>query len=64
MISCRFVSLISLAQGFTESIIESGGFFYSYCNKVFASWDYCITDEKAVLLKNNVIYKDFEVGEI
>lgn len=56
--------MISLAQGFTESIIESGGFFYSYCNKVFASWDYCITDEKAVLLKNNVIYKDFEVGEI
>ncbi|XP_065659674.1 transmembrane channel-like protein 7 isoform X3 [Hydra vulgaris] len=50
----------NLSQGFTESVIESGGFFYSYCNKVFAGWDYCITNEKAVTLKNHCIYNDFE----
>jgi len=55
-----FSMVKNLAHGFTESIIESGGFFYSYCNKVFASWDYCITNEKAVQLKQNCIYKDFE----
>lgn len=49
----------NLAQGFTESIVESGGFFYSYCNKVFAGWDYCIVDVKAGSLKSKSISKDF-----
>ncbi|XP_066917366.1 transmembrane channel-like protein 7 isoform X1 [Clytia hemisphaerica] len=50
----------NLAQGFTESIVETGGFFYSYCNKVFAGWDYCITDSKAAFLKCKSIAKDFK----
>jgi len=49
----------NLAQGFTESIVETGGFFYSYCNKVFAGWDYCITDTKAAFLKSKSVAKDF-----
>ena len=45
-------------------MIENGGVFYSYSNKIFASWDYCITSDKAAGLKKKNIYQDFQVWEI
>ncbi|KXJ26662.1 transmembrane channel-like protein 7 [Exaiptasia diaphana] len=57
-----FVSLLmmvkNLTQSFEESYIEGGGTFYSYCNKVFASWDYCIEDENTANVKSQNIYQD------
>eukprot|EP00795_Rhopilema_esculentum_P009085 gene9085-16739_t len=63
-ISYLIVSLIimvhNFSTGFTESVIESGGLFYSYCNKIFASWDYCITSEKAAVLKKKNVFQDLQ----
>jgi len=63
-LSYLIVSLIVLVHnfstGFTDSVIESGGLFYSFCNKVFASWDYCITSEKAADLKKKNIHQDIQ----
>eukprot|EP00794_Sanderia_malayensis_P009100 gene9100-10072_t len=52
--------VMNFSQGFSESIIDSGGLFYSYCNKIFASWDYCITNKKAADLKKKNIHQDLE----
>ena len=62
LIKCIY--LHSFSEGFTESVIENGGVFYSYSNKIFASWDYCITSDKAAGLKKKNIYQDFQVWEI
>ena len=59
MIVSFFIMVHSFSKRFTESILENGDSFQSYCNKVFASWDYCITNDKAAELKKNVIYQDF-----
>lgn len=54
-----FLSLIlmvrNLAKNFEESYIESGGTSSSFCNKVFASWDYCISDENTAKVKSQNI---------
>jgi hypothetical protein len=60
MIVSLLIMVRNLATGFNDSVMEGGGLFYSWCNKVFASWDYCIEQEHAVRLKNKNIYKDFE----
>lgn len=54
--------VFSLAKGFTESIVDSGGSFYSYCNKVFGGWDYCIEDKKTADLKSKSVVKDLTVS--
>ena len=59
-----FSGFCSFSTGFTDSVIESGGLFYSFCNKVFASWDYCITSEKAADLKKKNIHQDIQVSYI
>ena len=53
----------SFSASFTETVVESGGIFYSYCNKVFASWDYCIFNDKAASLKKKNIYQDLQVKQ-
>ncbi|XP_046854869.1 transmembrane channel-like protein 7 isoform X2 [Xenia sp. Carnegie-2017] len=57
-----FLSLLlmvsSLAKNFQQSYIEGGGQFHSFCNKVFASWDFCITDEKTAKIKSQNFTKD------
>ncbi|XP_015762502.1 PREDICTED: transmembrane channel-like protein 7 [Acropora digitifera] len=54
-----FVSLLlmvrNLARSFQESYIESGGTSTSFCNKVFASWDYCISNENTAKVKSQNI---------
>lgn len=57
-----FLSLMlmirNLSSSFQESYIEGGGSFYSYCNKAFASWDYCTMDENAAKIKHQSIVQD------
>ncbi|XP_058971095.2 transmembrane channel-like protein 7 [Pocillopora verrucosa] len=45
----------NLAKSFQQSYIESGGTTASFCNKVFASWDYCISDENTAKIKSQNI---------
>ena len=57
-----FVILFSLAKNFEESYIESGGTSSSFCNKVFASWDYCISDENTAKVKSQNIVQTVRVS--
>ncbi|XP_069762179.1 transmembrane channel-like protein 7 [Narcine bancroftii] len=40
-------------EGFKQSFIRSEDRFQSFCNKIFAGWDFCITDERAAELKHS-----------
>ncbi|NXD03177.1 TMC7 protein, partial [Certhia familiaris] len=40
------------AEGFKHNLVHDADPFQSYCNKVFAGWDFCITDLKAAWLKH------------
>ncbi|XP_067912293.1 transmembrane channel-like protein 7 isoform X1 [Heterodontus francisci] len=40
-------------EGFKQSFIRSEDRFQSFCNKIFAGWDFCITDQHAAKLKHN-----------
>lgn len=51
----------SLAKRFQESYIESGG-ASSFCNKAFASWDFCISDENAAKVKSQNIVQTVRVS--
>ncbi|XP_066292025.1 transmembrane channel-like protein 7 isoform X1 [Branchiostoma lanceolatum] len=43
------------AQGLQESLVSSEDKFYTYCNKVFGGWDFCINDGRAADLKHGQI---------
>jgi len=57
-----FVSLIALvsraSRGLRESVVTDENRFYSYCNKVFAGWDYCIVDGGAALIKHQSLLNE------
>ncbi|NXU02451.1 TMC7 protein, partial [Buphagus erythrorhynchus] len=38
-------------EGFKHNLVHDADPFQSYCNKVFAGWDFCITDPNAARLK-------------
>ncbi|XP_030068499.1 transmembrane channel-like protein 7 [Microcaecilia unicolor] len=40
-------------EGFKQSLVSDEDRFQSYCNKIFAGWDFCITDESAAALKHS-----------
>nr|XP_033818793.1 transmembrane channel-like protein 7 isoform X2 [Geotrypetes seraphini] len=40
-------------EGFKQSLVSDEDRFQSYCNKIFAGWDFCITDESTAALKHN-----------
>ncbi|XP_029432746.1 transmembrane channel-like protein 7 isoform X2 [Rhinatrema bivittatum] len=40
-------------EGFKQSLVSSEDRFQSYCNKIFAGWDFCITDQNAAELKHS-----------
>ncbi|XP_072124900.1 transmembrane channel-like protein 7 isoform X1 [Mobula birostris] len=40
-------------EGFKQSFIRSEDRFQSFCNKIFAGWDFCITDEHAAEMKHS-----------
>ncbi|XP_060117014.1 transmembrane channel-like protein 7 [Heteronotia binoei] len=39
-------------EGFKQSLVRNEDQFQSYCNKIFAGWDFCITDVNAAQLKH------------
>ena len=57
-----FVILFSLAKNFQESHIETGGTSSAFCNKIFASWDYCISDENTAKVKSQNIVQTVRVS--
>ncbi|KAI2668869.1 Transmembrane channel-like protein 7 [Labeo rohita] len=41
------------AAGFKRKLIQDEDRFQSFCNKVFAGWDFCVTNENAARLKQS-----------
>uniref|UniRef100_A0AAR2J227 Transmembrane channel-like protein n=1 Tax=Pygocentrus nattereri TaxID=42514 RepID=A0AAR2J227_PYGNA len=41
------------ATGFKRKLVQDEERFQSFCNKVFAGWDFCITNENAARLKHS-----------
>ncbi|XP_044044992.1 transmembrane channel-like protein 7 [Siniperca chuatsi] len=56
-IAYLFLSLIWIvkrsATGFKRNLVQDEDRFQSFCNKIFAGWDFCITNENAVRLKRS-----------
>ncbi|KAL9956729.1 hypothetical protein ACROYT_G038252 [Oculina patagonica] len=53
---CSLLLMVrNLAKSFQQSYIDSGGTTSSFCNKVFASWDFCISDENTANIKSQNI---------
>ncbi|KAM6941094.1 transmembrane channel-like protein 7 [Lycodopsis pacificus] len=56
-IAYLFLSLVWIvkrsATGFKRNLIQDEDRFQSFCNKIFAGWDFCITNENAVRLKRS-----------
>ncbi|XP_023010182.2 transmembrane channel-like protein 7 isoform X2 [Maylandia zebra] len=54
-----FLSLIWIvkrsATGFKHNLIQDEDCFQSFCNKIFAGWDFCITSENAAKLKKKTL---------
>ncbi|XP_029355150.1 transmembrane channel-like protein 7 [Echeneis naucrates] len=52
-----FLSLIWIvkrsAAGFKRNLVQDEDCFQSFCNKIFAGWDFCITNENAARLKRS-----------
>ncbi|XP_075384453.1 transmembrane channel-like protein 7 [Tenrec ecaudatus] len=40
-------------EGFKVNLIRSEDYFQSYCNKIFAGWDFCITNRSMADLKHS-----------
>ncbi|XP_022061267.1 transmembrane channel-like protein 7 [Acanthochromis polyacanthus] len=41
------------ARGFKRNLVQDEDRFQSFCNKIFAGWDFCITNENAARLKRS-----------
>lgn len=56
-ITYLFLSLIWIvkrsAAGFKRNLVQDEDRFQSFCNKIFAGWDFCITNETAARLKQS-----------
>ncbi|NXH36667.1 TMC7 protein, partial [Myiagra hebetior] len=47
-------------NGFTQNLVHDADPFQSYCNKVFAGWDFCITDPNAAWLKQRSLQYELQ----
>uniref|UniRef100_UPI00398EE235 transmembrane channel-like protein 7 isoform X2 n=1 Tax=Pristiophorus japonicus TaxID=55135 RepID=UPI00398EE235 len=47
-------------EGFKRSFIRSEDRFQSFCNKIFAGWDFCITDQHAAQLKHSSLQYELQ----
>ncbi|KFO87818.1 Transmembrane channel-like 7, partial [Buceros rhinoceros silvestris] len=47
-------------KGFKQNLVHSEDPFQSYCNKVFAGWEFCITDPKAAQLKHRSLLSELQ----
>ncbi|NXA88001.1 TMC7 protein, partial [Melanocharis versteri] len=48
------------AEGFKHNLVHDADPFQSYCNKVFAGWDFCITDPNAARLKHRSLLYELQ----
>ncbi|NXN56147.1 TMC7 protein, partial [Rynchops niger] len=46
--------------GFKQNLVHNKDPFQSYCNKVFAGWDFCITDPNAARLKHRSLQYELQ----
>ncbi|NWU55352.1 TMC7 protein, partial [Dromas ardeola] len=46
--------------GFKQNLVHNEDQFQSYCNKVFAGWDFCITDPNAARLKHRSLQYELQ----
>ncbi|XP_021266939.1 transmembrane channel-like protein 7 isoform X3 [Numida meleagris] len=47
-------------EGFKQNLVHNEDQFQSYCNKVFAGWDFCITDLNAARLKHRSLQYELQ----
>ncbi|KAF1518675.1 Transmembrane channel-like protein 7, partial [Eudyptes sclateri] len=47
-------------EGFKQNLVHDEDQFQSYCNKVFAGWDFCITDPHAARLKHRSLQYELQ----
>ncbi|XP_017668888.1 PREDICTED: transmembrane channel-like protein 7 isoform X2 [Lepidothrix coronata] len=47
-------------EGFKQNLVHDADPFQSYCNKVFAGWDFCITDPNAAQLKHRSLQYELQ----
>ncbi|NWR46394.1 TMC7 protein, partial [Regulus satrapa] len=48
-------------EGFKHNLVHDADPFQSYCNKVFAGWDFCITDPSAARLKHRSLQYELQM---
>ncbi|NWU84477.1 TMC7 protein, partial [Onychorhynchus coronatus] len=48
-------------EGFKQNLVHDADPFQSYCNKVFAGWDFCITDPNAARLKHRSLQYELQM---
>ncbi|XP_009897946.2 transmembrane channel-like protein 7 [Dryobates pubescens] len=52
--------IIRSVEGFKQNLVHAEDQFQSYCNKVFAGWDFCITDPNAARLKHRSLLYELQ----
>ncbi|XP_064317866.1 transmembrane channel-like protein 7 [Phalacrocorax carbo] len=48
-------------EGFKHNLVHAEDPFQSYCNKIFAGWDFCITDPNAAQLKHRSLRYELQM---
>ncbi|NXM50929.1 TMC7 protein, partial [Gymnorhina tibicen] len=48
-------------EGFMQNLVHDADPFQSYCNKVFAGWDFCITDPNTAQLKHRSLQYELQM---
>ncbi|XP_019905338.1 transmembrane channel-like protein 7 [Esox lucius] len=63
-IAYLFLSLIWIvkrsASGFKRNLVQDEDRFQSFCNKIFAGWDFCIVDENTARLKRSSLHYELK----
>ncbi|XP_075557158.1 transmembrane channel-like protein 7 isoform X2 [Dermacentor variabilis] len=57
---CLLLMVRYTTAGVREALLVSEGKLHRYCNMVFASWDFCITDERTARLKHVSIVQELK----
>lgn len=57
---CLLLMVRYTTVGVREALLVSEGKLHRYCNLVFASWDFCITDERTARLKHVSIVQELK----
>lgn len=57
---CLLLMIRYTTAGVREALLVSEGKLHRYCNLVFASWDFCITDERTARLKHVSIVQELK----